>query len=143
MRTVIGSNRDGYRVVKVPLDDTDNPPYAILNEEIWRELLELGIVPKFDIDKNGMVQVWCPKIRRYVHVVDLVADIDETMKVDFIDGDKTNLRTNNLVIKVPRPKKYRDFLSDEFGRANQRFQYEWEYLHPIFKQQQEKENING
>jgi hypothetical protein len=56
-------------IYKVPLDDTADPPYAIISEDDWLELRDMGLNPIWGLcKKTGRVTVWCENKRQRVYV---------------------------------------------------------------------------
>jgi hypothetical protein len=120
MRIVLRSLSNDGMVCKVPLDDSDNPQYAIVDEETWRELMEPGCNPRWGRDrKTGRVTVWCANYKKRVYVDRLVADCGKNETVYPQDGDHLNLRDKNFIrgYSAAAQKRARDILVNSIIRA--------------------------
>jgi hypothetical protein len=114
----------GRYVLKVPVVDK----HLFIEDNIWYELLALGLTPKLDIGRTtaGVVDVWCAKPRRYYPLKCFVMDVDTDHKVRCSDGNEFHLFRSTLVVDAPPPKeveRYRDMLDPSVGRTAMVIQY--------------------
>ncbi len=107
-------------IAKVPLSYDDNPPYAIIDEETYRELENLGCSFVWHIDKTtGRVNAWGGTETPRTFIDRLVAGCKERRGIICIDQNPLNLRRANLCEvhssvakhdardpnRIPRPKR--------------------------------------
>jgi hypothetical protein len=109
MRTIeithIKNSRDQKNVVLVPLTDSDKQ--ATLYEDDFNSLVEIGVSPnwKYNPEIGGQVKVYCAN--RMLSVARILLNAGKGAKVQFLNGDRTDLRRDNLVI-APGAGNFRD-----------------------------------
>jgi hypothetical protein len=84
----------GKSIVTVPLSNSDR--YATLDEQDFNHLIDLGLSPAWKQGADGLVQVSVPG-RTNLTVARLITDAS-TQRVSYLNGDKTDLRRDNLVL---------------------------------------------
>ena len=89
----ITTDENGKNVAEVPLSNSDKQ--ASLYEADFRELMDLGVSPKWHLYNNGIC-FHTPKNSNH-SVARVVTDAFKE-RVAYLDGDKTNLRRDNLVL---------------------------------------------
>jgi hypothetical protein len=81
-------------LVKVPLLNSDR--YATLYELDFNELIDLGLSSVWKLGTDGVVHVSVPG-RTNLSVARVITDAF-TQRVGYLNGDKTDLRRDNLVL---------------------------------------------
>lgn len=84
----------GKSIVRVPLSNSDR--HATLDEQDFNQLLELGLSPSWKQGTDGLIQVSVPG-RTNLPVARLITDASK-QRVRYLNGDKTDLRRDNLVL---------------------------------------------
>jgi hypothetical protein len=69
---------------------------AILHEEVFNDLMSLGISPRWLL-MQGHVRCKMGR-KRYVSIARLITDCGQKQIIKYLDGEPTNLRTANLVL---------------------------------------------
>ena|SRR5579859_8206044 len=129
MRIIRHQVENGLRIVKVPLNDSNEPPYAVLEEPDFNTLTELGCSQLWSIGPSGKVQVWANKARRVVLVQRLIMDAGPGQSVSLIDGNPFNLRRSNLSLGQSNVAKRRDrdYITHNQRDAKPRARHVWDY----------------
>lgn len=114
----------GKWVLYIPVDDNPQPQYAIVDGDIWHELIGLGLYPRLRLE-DGKVMAWFPKQKKYYPFRHLVVDGNKEDNIYPKDGNQLNLRQDNIVIDRRPTLRYRDLLDPAFGRAGMLVRYEF------------------
>lgn len=102
---------DGKAIVLVSLANHDRP--AKLLAEDFAAIVEAGYTDQWTFNSNGIrhayVRCYAATRGRLATVARLIVAPRKGYRVRYIDGDRLNLRGDNLQqVRGARPKKYRD-----------------------------------
>jgi len=93
-------DENGKKVVHIPLDDKAKR-YAILFEEDYQNLIDLGLSPRWRIKQDRgakRVMVWNRTTGYEVAVARLIVSAGAKQSVTYANGNPLDLRATNLVI---------------------------------------------
>ena len=94
------------KLALVPLEDTINPAIATLYEETFWELTDRGCSDYWCLNKENTPIVWVSSIKSPVSVSRLISKAGKGQGTRLVDGDKYNLRTNNIrLYNLPSAKR--------------------------------------
>lgn len=94
------TDQDGNRLVHVPLDN-EGTRYAIADELIYQDLVDLGLSPiwRIKLDRGQeRVVYWNRTVEQLTSVARVIADAGFRQAVTYANGNPLDLRSNNLVI---------------------------------------------
>jgi hypothetical protein len=99
MREVTVVKERGRQIVRVPLGPRSGL-FAEIFKEDWDHLIKLGLSPNWNIMRNGYVIASCGKASGgHVVVARVLMNPNSGESVAYVDGNRTNLRRNNLKLK--------------------------------------------
>jgi hypothetical protein len=90
------NSNDKNNLVQVPLDDSDKP--AILYESDFALLMDMGVSLRWNYNAGTMGHVKCYSGGRALSIARILVDAGKGEKVQFLNGDRTDLRRDNLVV---------------------------------------------
>jgi hypothetical protein len=108
---IVNDTRTGEQLILVPL--TKRPGlYAVLDLKDYTRLLDLGYSGRFHLAHNGKRHYYvrasrpsCDGVRLpVVDVARLIVEVEAGKQVEYIDGDRLNLRRGNLRRVVGKSK---------------------------------------
>jgi hypothetical protein len=110
IRHVLSKDDKGkwQKLVLIPVNDDDNPPYAIVEEFDYAMLSHLGCSDYWSLNRYGEAMVWGSKRKQRIFVKRLIVDAGPGQRVAFINANRLDLRRSNLVISFSDRAKYRD-----------------------------------
>ena len=124
----------GNHLVLVPVDNSDNPQYAIVDVNDFYRLVDNRCTKYWKLDKQGNVILWGSKGRRPCLVKRLIMNAGPGQAVNFKDGNKQNLRRYNLEIADHANAKHSewDFINfNNIPTQETNIIHQWEYRPPI------------
>jgi hypothetical protein len=83
-------------IVHVPLDYSDRP--AILYEDDFALLMDMGVSPRWAYNAATMGHVKCYCGGKALSIARILVDAGKGERIQFLNGDRTDLRRDNLVI---------------------------------------------
>ena len=97
---IIHSNDNGQRIVNVPIGNYERKysekKYAVLDEDDWNFLRELGVSAVWRLNQNGLVIIPIGKGKSAIPIARLIMDAGPDEKVIFLNKDYLCLRRYNL-----------------------------------------------
>jgi hypothetical protein len=117
------------KLALVPLEDTINPATAIVFEETFWELKDRGCSDYWCLNKDNTPIVWVSSIKSPVSVSRLISKAGKGQGARLVDGDKHNLRTNNIrLYDLPSAKRCEwDFIEPNTKDAKPVCRHIYEY----------------
>jgi hypothetical protein len=101
-------------VVEVPVSDDARAPKAIIEMNVFGELMSKGLYPVLTVNKDGYVMVWSTTHRRHRRLARLIMNASSVQEVSTVDGNELNLVTSNLRIENPPPPPPITYARDDF-----------------------------
>jgi hypothetical protein len=99
----------GIELLKIPLDDTDNPTICTVNRADFDLLMDLGCSDVWYLNKDKQVTLWGGMSKRGLVVSRLILDAVGGEIVQYADGYNLNLRRTNLrIVKRGKGSKNRE-----------------------------------
>lgn len=90
-------NQDNQRnAVHVPLEHNDKP--AIIYEDDFALLMDMGVSPRWAYNAATMGHVKVYSNNKILSVARILVDAGKGERVQFLNGNRTDLRRDNLVI---------------------------------------------
>lgn len=90
-------NPDGNEhVVQVPLDHNEKP--ATIYEDDFKLLMDMGVSPRWSYNASTMGHVKVSCNNKLLSIARILVDAGKGQKVQFLNGDRTDLRRDNLVV---------------------------------------------
>lgn len=87
------TDRAGIAIVTIPVSNKQ----CTLFEDDFNALISLGLSPLWSYDKGKGVVAWLKRWRRWGSLARIVVDAAPGTNVIFKDGNKLNLRRDNLI----------------------------------------------
>src|SRR6516165_1909719 len=103
-RIVRHLTENGHELVEVPLDNKAKR-YAILFEEDYQNLMDLGLSPRWRVKRDRgaiRVMVWSRTAGYEVAVARLIVSAGPKQSVTYANGNALDLRASNLVVGLGR-----------------------------------------
>jgi hypothetical protein len=91
---------NGHKLVHVPLDNKAKR-YAILFEEDYQNLIDLGLTPRWRVKRDRgaiRVMVWNRATGYEIAVARLIVGAGARQSVTYANGNPLDLRASNLVV---------------------------------------------
>lgn len=110
-------DHDGERIALVPLANHDAPAKLLASD--YRRIVGDGFTDQWTLNSNGQgnayVRCGAAKVRgQLATVARLLLEPPKGYRVTYLDGDRLNLRRDNLKLaKGARPKKYQEEGAEE------------------------------
>src|SRR5689334_10295659 len=98
-------NQEKIETVKIPLKGSGQR--AELHKQDFDALMALGVSPNWLSTDTTNNQVKTSHRGKYISIARLIMDAGKSQAVKYLDGDRTNLKRENLTI-IPGAAKSRD-----------------------------------